>query len=133
MLYCVSYPNGVVGVFSSLEKIKELVFDVFPSIVFIIQVYNNSKDIQLIEGKHTIWVIMYKDTETIAYVSDNKDEASNVVNIFNKIGKSYEDIIEYWEQDIDTIPECTYTILESLQKVYHGIIVDSSENIIYYV
>ena len=135
MLYCVSYSNGPVGVFSSMDKVKELVFDKFPSITFIIQVFKRSNQIQSIEGKHIAWIIMYKDSESFAYVSDNKDEVLNAVSIFDKIGRAYEEIIDYWEQEVDVIAECVDSILSSLQKVYgeNGVSIDSSENIIYYV
>lgn len=135
MLYCVSYSNGAVGVFSSINKVKELVFDKYPSITFIIQVFKRSSNIQSIDGKHIIWIVMYKNTELFAFASDNKDEAINAVDVLDKIGKSYEDIIEYWEQEIDTISECVESILNSLQKVYgeSGTIIDSSQNIISYI
>ena len=42
MLYYVSFSNGLVGVFTSMEKVKELVFDVYKSIEFVVQVYKNS-------------------------------------------------------------------------------------------
>jgi hypothetical protein len=132
MLYSVSYSNGIVGVFSSMDKIKECVFDLFPSITFIIQVFKNSENIELIEGKHMIWIVMYKNTETVAYITDNKEEANKTVNILDKIGKSYEDSIEYWEQEINIIPDCVFIILDALQNVYKGAIIDSSDNIIYY-
>lgn len=135
MLHCVSYSNGAVGVFSSMEKVNELVLNKYPSITFITQVFRGSTDIQSVEGKHIAWVIMYKDSESFAFVSDNKDEALNAVSIFDKIGRTYEEVIDYWEQEIDVISECVLYILESLQKVYgeNGVTIDSSENIIRYI
>lgn len=135
MLYCVSYSNGVVGVFSSMDKVTELVLNKYPSITFIIQVFKRSNDIQSVDGKHIAWVILYKDSEAFAYVSDNKDEAHKAISIFDKIGKSYEELIDYMEQEIDVVSECVESILESLQKVYGetGVVIDSSDNIISYV
>lgn len=182
MLYCVSYSNGVVGVFSSMEKITELVLNRYPSIAFVIQVFNNSKksilknntdkhineenkgltniyvdekdknsvesstDIYvdrenelLTEENHvkspTVWVVIYRNADTVAFVSDNKEEASKSIKVLNMIGKSYEDDIDFWESKIDKISECVENILDSLQRIYgeNGVVIDSSDNIIYYV
>jgi hypothetical protein len=78
---------------------------------------------------------MYKDTESFAYVSDNNDDIIRVTSIFNKIGKTYEDMINQYEQEIDVVSECVLSILEPLQRVYgeSGFIADSLENVIYYV
>lgn len=139
MLFCVSYSNGAVGIFSSMDKVKELVFDKYPSITFIIQVFKRSN--KLVEedtssdGKHLAWVAMYKDSESFAFVSDNKEEAVNAMSVFDKIGKVYEELVDYWEQEVDVISECVESILNSLQRVYGegGTVIDSSKNIIYYV
>lgn len=135
MLYCVSYSNGAVGVFSSLEKVKELIFDRYKSITFIVQVFKQSENIQLVDNRHMAWIIMYSNSETYAYVSDNKDEVTRAQVIFDKIGKIYEGYINIDEQEIDTLSECVENILNSLQGVYesNGFNVDSSDNIIYYV
>lgn len=135
MLYCVSYSNGAVGVFSSIDNVKKLVWDRYPSVTFITQVFKRSSYAQPINGKHIVWIIMYKDSESFAYVSDNKDEALSAVAIFDKIGRAYEEIIDYWEQEVDVIAECVTIILDSLQNVYgeNGINIDSSDNIISYI
>ncbi len=135
MLYGVSYSNGAVGIFSSMDKVKELVLDNYPSITFITQVYKSSDKPDVIDGKSIAWVIIYKDTEFFAYISDNKEEASNALLIFDKLGRVYEEEIDYCEQEIDVISECVTRVLDSLQNAYgeNGIIVDSSDNIIYYV
>lgn len=133
MIYCVSHANGTVGAFSSMETIKELVFDIYPSITFIIQVFKNSSNITYVDNKHIIWAAIYKNSDTYAYVSDNKEETENAIKIFDKIGKVYEDSIEYFEQEIDIIPECTSNMLNSMQLALgKDLNIDSSENIIYY-
>ena len=133
MLYCVSFSNGVVGVFSSMEMVEKMVFNRFPSIVFITQVYKHSSNIKSNNG--SVWIVMYKDTETCAFTSNDREEAVNAVKVFNTIGKAYEDNIDYWEQDIDVISERVESILGSLQMVYgeSGISIDSSKNVVYYV
>lgn len=135
MLYCVSFSNGTVGIFSSIDKVKELIFDKYPSITFITQVFKNSKDIQYVNDKHIAWAVIYKNSETYAYVSDNKEECINACSIFDKIGKVYEDSVEYYELEVDVVPECTSTILSQLQRVYGeaGSVISSMENIISYV
>lgn len=131
MLYCVSYTNGIVGVFSSIENIKLLVFNKYPSITFIIQAYKNEEEEK---NNKTVWVVIYKNIDACAYVSTNKEKAIEISNIINKIGKGYDDDIDYWEQDIDTITDNTKIILKSLQEVYGstGIIAECESNIIYY-
>ena len=135
MLYCVSYSNGVVGIFSSKENIQKLVFDKYPSIMFITQIYKNSDNPTLVDEKHVAWLVIYKNSESIAYVSDNKLEAVSAINVLDKIGKAYENNVEYTEQEIDTVCECTTSILDSLQHVYgeSGVLINSSKNIISYV
>jgi hypothetical protein len=135
MLYCVSYANGAVGVFSSLDKVTELVFNKYPSVTFITQVFKSSEDIDRDEGKHIAWIIMYKDSESFAYVSDNKKAASNAMTIFDKIGKAYEEIVDLCEQEVDVVSECVAVVLDSLQTLYgeSEFVANSIENIIYYV
>jgi len=135
MLYCVSYTSGIVGVFSSLEKIKEIVYNKYQSIPFITQVFKNSNNPSYVNDKHIVWCILYKDTEFIANLSDNKNEAINIKNIFNILGKSYDDDITYWELEVDTISSSTISILDSIQQIYGEteICIDSTSNIIYYI
>lgn len=130
MLYCVSYSNGPVGIFSSMDKVKELVFNRWPSIVFVTQVFK-SADTNV--KSELAWIILYKNSEAYAFVSDDENEVKKAIQIFDKIGKVYEELIEYLEQKIDEIAECVENILDSLQNVYGDTIIDSSCNIISYV
>lgn len=115
MLYCVSYNHGAVGIFSSLEVAKELLFDKYPSITFITQVFKSSDNKS---DDNLAWIILYKDNDTYAYVSDNKEEVFNVATIFNKLGKLYEEEIDIMEQEIDVVADCIEAILMSLQNAF---------------
>lgn len=127
MLYAVSFSNGIVGIFSSLEIIKKKVFDKYTHVTFVVQSYKKDTD------SIFAWVVLYKDSENIAYVSNNKDNALKYKDTLNKIGKSYDDNIDYWEIEIDDVITTISSILEHLNSAYkdtspNGI--DSSDNII---
>ena len=125
-LYCVSCSNGIVGVFSSLDKIKELLFEIYPSVFFVIQEFDR-KNME----SASAWIVLYKNTEYIAYASDDKLAAINAITLLNKLGKTYEDDIEYWEQDLDTIASPIKYILDSIGNV-SGVDFNSVDNIICY-
>jgi hypothetical protein len=227
MLYCVSYINGIVGVFSSMEMVTELVLDRFFSLPFVIQAYRTSKDIKKdLQVTHSdecqdrkgniecmdidltekdsaepniepnvdsaepsiepnvdsaepsiepsiepnvdsaepsiepsiepnvdsaepsaepnvdsaaadvnlAWIIMYKSSEMPAYVTDDKKLAEIACKSLNILGKVYEEVIDYYEQEIDTISSVVEVILDSFQDIYskNGVQFNSSDNIIYY-
>lgn len=135
MLYCVSCNYGAVGIFSSIDKAKEMIFDVYNSLTFITQVFKNSDE----KSKdNLVWIILYKDNDAYAYVSDNKKEVENAVIVFNKIGKLYEEEIDYLEQEIDVVAESITNLLIRIHqakiKCNPDLINKSSDdNIIYYV
>ena len=67
-----------------------------------------------------------------------KKEVENAVIIFNKIGKLYEEEIDYLEQEIDVVAECITNLLirvhQAKIKCSPDLINKSSDdNIIYYV
>lgn len=130
-LYTVSFSNGVIGVFTSLDIIKEKIFDVYSHVSFIIHSFSIDSNEQMIYA----WILLYKNTEYIAYVSNNKDKIKKYKNVLNCIGQSYNENIEYWEVEINKIVFCVQGLLESLNNAYketslQGI--DSSLNIIEY-
>ena len=135
MLYCVSYNYGAVGIFSSIDKAKELIFNKYPSITFITQVFKNS---EYKDDNNLVWIVLYKDIDTYAYVSDNKDEVIKAVGVFNKIGKLYEEEIEYFEQEIDVVAECVEALLINIHQAKlecnpELVLEPSDNNILYYV
>jgi hypothetical protein len=137
MLYCVSYVNGLIGVFSSIDKIKELISNKYPFITFIIQVFKNSDNMQLIENKHIVWIVTHLESDTYLYVSDSKTEVDNIFNIFNKVKKPYkEKTFEILEQEVNVLSENTEKILYSINMAHksnnENIPESSIENIVFY-
>ncbi len=131
MLYAVSFSNGVLGVFSSMDKVKEHVLEQYTHISFIIQVYNIDESC----SSEIVWVILYKDSDNIALVTNNKERAESTKKILNKVGKSYDEDITYWELKIDTIASAIEPIVTHLDNAYKEtspIGIDSSDSIIYY-
>lgn len=130
MLYAVSFIHGLVGIFSSEEKIKELIFNKYKHIYFIIQAFKST-----IKCPEVAWTVLYKNTDNIIYVSDSKNEAERIKNMFTMIGKTYDDNIDYWELKIDVIIETLVPILDSMERSYAiniGIPINSEKNIIHY-
>jgi hypothetical protein len=134
-LYCVSYTNGIIGVFSSMEKVHELVLNCFFSLPFVIQVFKKDTVDNTDTDTDLVWIITYKQSDTVAYVTNNRDKASEAYRTLNVIGKTYEDSLEFCEQKIDTISDVARVVLESFQEINskHNIKIDSSSNVINYM
>ena len=52
----------------------------------------------------TVWVILYKDLDAVAFVTNNKNIALKVQTVYAKIGLTYDDDIDYWKQPIGLSP-----------------------------
>lgn len=129
MLFAVSFSNGIAGVFTSIEKVSNEVFNKYLYIPFIIQVYK-----QINENSEYAWIILY-NSDNIAYVTDDKDMGSKYDNYLHSIGKSYNESIDYWEVKLNQIIPASEIILEHLNNAHRDttpIKIDSSKSILYY-
>jgi len=133
MLYIVYCEFGFVGVFSSNNYIVDRLFNRYPDIKFIIYVFSN---IEYDSSKEDIWIIYYKDSENVAYVSQDKNEAERVLGILQLINKGYEDPIDHWKTQVNTIPDLIINLLRvsnsAMQDINkkNNVIIDNTNNII---
>jgi hypothetical protein len=125
-LYAVSYKHGLVGIFRSMEIVKNKLFDVYKHIPFIVQTFKGSGDIG--------WVVFYRDTNHIAYVTDIEEEAIKIDNILNviNVGCDFNDNIKYYQFDVDHIFYISKNILASINDKQETGDIDNTNNIIEY-
>jgi hypothetical protein len=137
MFFVVSYQQGIIGVFSSLENVKSIILNQYKHIKFIIQVFSEkvTNDIKPFNNdvQRSAWLLLYRDTEYVSYVTEDIEDAKNVKDIFNSIGYSQDDNIDYWKIDIDIIPDTIKRLLDTTELLLSDKpILNSDNNIIYY-
>lgn len=97
-LYVVSDNFGFVGAFSSAAFAEELVLRKYPSIPFITQRFPT------IPGPcDSVWVVLYRDIDAVAFVSNSRSEAERVQGVYQRVGLSYPDSIDHWEQALNVV------------------------------
>jgi hypothetical protein len=132
MLLVVYCEHGFVGVYSSIELVRELVYANYQFITFVTYVFSNA--ITNVESNEA-WVVYYKDSENIAYVSQIKEESEHVMKMLQILKKGYNDSIDYWKTELNTIPDIINNILKTINGIAKDIrkeIVDNTDNIIMY-
>ena len=97
--YAISDIQGLIGVFTS----KNAIFNIsneYNSINFLVQrfkVFPGSIDF--------VWSVLYKTSDAVAYVSNNKEDAIRAQTMLNKVSLCYDDNIDYWKIPINSIHE----------------------------
>ncbi len=109
-LYVVSDCVGYVGTFSSLDNAMKETYGKFTSVPFILQ-----KFMKYTNAPEYVWVIMYRDIEAVAFVSDSKDETVKMKKAYDSVGLSYEGDIDCWKQPFDKISPFAETRLKGIQ------------------
>lgn len=132
MLYAVYCEFGFVGVFTSLEVIQQLVFDLYPDTKFIIYVFSNCI---YDDTNNYVWIVYFKNTEIIAYLSQNREDAERALKTLQIIDKAYEDSIDHWKLELNTIPDIVNNILKihnRYMKEKNNEVINNMDNIIIY-
>jgi hypothetical protein len=141
-LFAVSSKYGFVGVFDSVDSIKTLQ-QTFEYIKFIVHKFKSEDP-----GSEVAWVVLYKDINIAAFVSDCKKNAILVQSLYLEMEVTYDDDIKYWCKEINEISKHVenrlgfenlnssginfpdiFEMLEDLNTSYPAHIVDESKNI----
>ena len=109
--------HGFVGAFSS-AKAADLVVQKFAPIPFIIQRFETAPG-----PVDTIWVVLYRDLDSVAFLSNDRAEAERVQGIYNSVDLSYIDSIDYWEHPVDKLTRVASERLELLTSA-HGMLAE---------
>ena len=66
----------------------------------------------------TIWVVLYRDLDSVAFVSNSRAEAERIQGLYNRIGLAYIDSIDYWEHPANKISKAAADRLETLSEAH---------------
>ncbi len=92
-LYVVSDCVGFVGAFPSAAAAEVAVIRAYPTIPFIVQRF------PVAPGPcDTVWVVLFRDIDAVAFVSNSREGAEKVKHTYDRVGLTYDDSIDYWEQ-----------------------------------
>jgi len=122
-LCVVSDSAGYVGTFSSLEAASAAVLKKHPFTPFLVQKFPVAPG-----PVDTVWVVLYRDLDAVAFVSNDRAEALRVQGIFANVGLTYVDSIDYWEQPIGTIAKAASDRLDSQTRAQLMYIGDDEES-----
>ena len=89
--------RGFVGAFLELSDAADIINKYAPT-PFIIQQFALAPGLT-----DTVWVVLYREIDAVAFVSNNIDDATRAQKTLLTIGATYDDPITYWEQPVNTI------------------------------
>jgi hypothetical protein len=115
--FVVSDRYGFVAAFSS-ELLLRYEMNKFYLIPYIIQKFEADQNCPL----NYIWVVLYRELDAIAFVSNNRDEAVKFQKLYNSIGLSYDDDIDYWKQQVNVITPLALERLSQMSEAHKNYI-----------
>ena len=118
--YVLSDSQGYIGTFYSAKTAKEIVQKYSP-VPFIIQRFGVASG-----PVATVWIVLYRDIDSVAFVSNSRAEAERVQGIYNNVGLAYPDSIDYWEHSANRCTRSALDRLETLREV-HSTVFDPEE------
>ena len=111
-IYALSDARGFVGAFLELPDAADIINKYAPT-PFIIQRF------ALAPGPtNTVWVVLYREIDAVAFVSNNIDVATRAQKSLLTIGATYDDSITYWEQSMNTIAESAAKHLDIISAAH---------------
>jgi hypothetical protein len=119
--YVLSDSSGFVGAFYTIQDAAREVLK-YNLIPFIVQKFSVAPG-----PVDRVWVVLYRDLDAVAFVSNNREEAEKVQLIYGRVGLSYPDYIDYWEQYANTINPNIVIRLESLSNAHSDCVGEASE------
>jgi hypothetical protein len=99
-LYIVSDRIGFVGAFPSLAAAREAVLTPYPSVPCLVQRFPAAPG-----PCAKVWVVLYRDLDAVAFVSNARAEAERVRDLCARVGLAYLDDLDYWQQPFGVVPE----------------------------
>jgi hypothetical protein len=107
MVYAVYSEHGFVGLFSSMDNIRVLLFNSFPHINFVIFNYTHYN----FNENDKIYILFFRNTDYIYHITNSENEAENYKDMLSLINKAYEDPIYFWEINLDNVSDIIFNIL----------------------
>jgi hypothetical protein len=119
-LFVVIDRYGYVGTFSDESKVED-VTSKFPKHPFVVTEYKKiiqvtpSSDPLTLPTKEYVWIILHKELNIVLHASNDFDDACFMKNKYVSIDYVDEEAdLDYWKQEINTIPQPIQTRLYSL-------------------
>ena len=104
---------GFVGAFYSADDVNTILSK-YTLIPFLIQRF------EVAPGPvATIWVVLYRDLDSVAFVSNSRAEAEHIQGLYNRIGLAYIDSIDYWEHPANKISKAAADRLKTLSEAHN--------------
>lgn len=127
VLYTVSYCAGFVGAFNDYTKLKERVLDLWNYNQFLVQKWNKE-----CKDQDYVYIIFYKDTEYVAFITASEKEAIDALEKFKNIGSAYDESIKYHKYILNNITSDIHSTITSFNDAYktHGVCEFTNDNII---
>ena len=122
-LYVLSDNVGYVGSYYSISDVEEIT-SAYHLVTFMIQCFKTSKTEDLL----TVWVVLYKDIDAVAYVSNNRMDAVKVHSVLMQMGIAYMDCIDYWKQPVG-LAKSAKDRLDAIHSIKDKKLLDDSYNI----
>lgn len=107
--YALSCSIGFIGVFNSIEQTRDIV-QLYPSVKFIAHKYCSAPG-----DKDVVWVVIYKHTDSVAFVSNDRADAERVHNAYLSVGLVYDDSIDCWRRRVNFISDLNTEKLHDLE------------------
>jgi len=113
-IYVVSDGNGYIGAYPS-AAVAEAAMRPHPLIPFIIQRFAVAPG-----PVDSVWVVLYRDLDAVAFVSNDREEAARVQQIYAGVGLAYPDEIDYWEQPFGVMAKSAAERLDVQTRAYQS-------------
>ena len=98
-IYTISDNVGYIGSFYSISDIEDTA-KAYPLVPLMVQCFKTSISSDIFN----VWVILYKEIDAVAFVTNNRDDAIKMQATYKKIGLTYEDDVDYWQKPIGLSP-----------------------------
>jgi len=112
--HVVSMAHGFVAAYYDAPSVRENILKKFRMVPFVTQrfrvVANCATD--------TVWVVLFRANDAVAFVSNSRDEAERVRAGYAKIGLSYDDSIDYWECKVGVMSANTLDLLTATDRAH---------------
>jgi len=122
-IIAVSDAAGFVGAFLTVVEAKAKVLDRFKLIPFLVQRFQLEPTDE--KAPLNIWVVPYRDTNAVAFVSNSRSKAVQVQKSLQNVGLTYPDTIDYWMLPLGKVVVAAGERLASITRA-HQIYADES-------
>lgn len=110
-LFVVSDRMGVVGAFRTLAEARRAALDKYTAVPFVVHRF------PLADGPaDTVWLVLYRDSDVVAFASNDHDEAERVRQVYARVGQALNDGSGCWSLPADTVLKTVEVRLEAFQS-----------------